>query len=129
MATMRRLVEQALTSMGYTDLTFGSDGTEAWDHLRLAHDARSPYQLLISDWMMPTMTGLELLRKVRADERFKELPVLLLTSESEMGHMLEAIKAGVNHYVTKPFTAEVLKTKMDQVWSNLQKKAASKPAS
>jgi two-component system chemotaxis response regulator CheY len=121
MATMRRLVDQSLRSQGYSDVTFGADGQEGWDALVSAYDSRTPFDLLLSDWMMPRLTGIELLRKVRADERFKNLPVLMLTSESETSHMIEAIRAGVSHYVTKPFTPEVLKAKMDQVFANLNR--------
>ena len=112
MMTMRKLVKKSLNQMGYTSVEEAADGQLAWAKLNEMPDVR----LIVSDWNMPNCTGLELLKRVRSDTRFRELPFVLLTAESEGAQVKEALLAGVDNYVLKPFTFESLKEKLEQVY-------------
>lgn len=113
MSTMRNLVKKRLTEMGFQNFEEAEDGQLAWAKLNSVPDIR----LVVSDWNMPNCTGLELLKKVRTDSRLKELPFVLLTAETEITQVKEAIVAGVDGYVLKPFTLESLREKLTQVYS------------
>jgi len=118
MLTLRKIVKKNLTAMAFTDLQEAADGNLAWEILNSA----SPLiQLVISDWNMPNCSGLQLLKKVRADARYAKLPFLMLTAEAEAHQIKEALAAGVSNYVIKPFGAETLQAKIEQL---LQKSAA-----
>lgn len=112
MMTMRKLVKKSLNQMGYTNIEEAADGQLGWAKLQEMND----FRLVVSDWNMPNCTGLDLLKRVRADNRFKELPFVLLTAESEITQIKEAMAAGVDNYVLKPFTFESLKEKLEQVY-------------
>ena len=109
-STMRRIVKNILKQLGYTEIEEAEDGRQA-----LAKLKEKPCKFIISDWNMPNMTGLELLKTVRGDTEFKELPFLMVTAESEKENIMAAVGAGVSNYIVKPFTAEILKEKMDKV--------------
>jgi two-component system chemotaxis response regulator CheY len=113
MMTMRKLVGKACKNLGLINLVEAADGQLAWQVL---NDPESKIQLVISDWNMPNCSGLELLKRVRKDSRFKSLPFMLLTAESEESQVKEAIMAGVDNYITKPFTAEILGQKLQAVY-------------
>ncbi|MEI8025213.1 MAG: chemotaxis response regulator CheY [Pseudomonadota bacterium] len=119
--TMRRIVKTLLRQLGYTNIIEAEDGELAYKMLKATPDI----EFIVSDWNMPNMTGLELLKTVRADEKFKHLPFLMVTAEAEKENIIEAVKSGVSNYVVKPFTAATLKEKMAKVFQNL---AAKKPA-
>ena len=108
--TMLRIVRNLLSKLGFTDVDEAMDGTEALDKLR----SRS-YGLIISDWNMQPMTGFELLKQVRANDHFKSIPFVMVTAESKAENVVAARKAGVNNYIIKPFSAEVLKAKLKAV--------------
>ena len=124
MATMRKIVRKHLASLGFENVTDADDGATAWPLIEEAHGSGEPYELIISDWNMPQLSGLELLKKCRADERFAADPFILLTAEAEKDQILEAIKAGVSQYITKPFKPDTLKEKMIATYAAVQKKAA-----
>lgn len=109
MTTMRKLVIKACKDMGFTDITEAADGAKAWE---LCLSANPAFDLVISDWNMPNCTGLDFLKRVRADGRLKGTPFMLLTAESEASQVSEAVKAGVNNYVVKPFTNDGLRQKV-----------------
>lgn len=119
--TMRRIVKTLMKQNGYTNFTEAEDGEQA---LRMLH-AEMDYEMVVSDWNMPNMTGLELLKAVRADEKLKHLPFLMVTAEAEKENIIEAVKAGVSNYIVKPFTGQALKDKLDKIEASL-KKAAGK---
>lgn len=112
MMTMRKLVKKACQGMGFTIFEEAEDGQKAWEKL----NANPDIGLVISDWNMPNCTGLEFLKRTRADSRFKKLPFMLLTAEAEAHQVTEAIQAGVSNYVVKPFTPDGLKQKIEQVY-------------
>ena len=113
MATIRMLVMSTLVELGYYDIVEAPDGQAAWDQL---DTARPHFELVISDLNMPNMNGLELLKKVRADSRFANLPFVLLTAESEVNQVKEAVAAGVSNYLVKPFAPDVFKQKLQQTY-------------
>ena len=110
MSTMRRLVKKACVGLGFSNIEEAEDGQKAWEKLQAAGD----FQLIISDWNMPNCTGLEFLKKVRADSKFKKMPFVLLTAEAEASQMAEAIQLGVSNCIVKPFTPDILKQKLEQ---------------
>src|SRR4051812_11766044 len=118
MLTMRKLVSKVCKELGFTDITEAGDGAKGWESIS---NSTPPIGLVISDWNMPNSTGLDLLKRVRSDSRFKGLPFVLVTAEAEQHQIVEAIKAGVDSYVVKPFTADGLKEKLEAVH---KKKAA-----
>lgn len=113
-ATMRRIVKSCLKQLGFENITEAEDGKIALDKLQL-----SEFKLVISDWNMPNMMGIDLLRHVRADERFKKLPFLMITAEAQKENVIEAAKAGVSNYIIKPFTPDQLESKLDAIFSKL----------
>ena len=112
-STMRRIVKGCLKELGFNNITEAEDGKIALDKLK---NGGHSFKLVISDWNMPNCTGLEFLKRVRADSRFKNLPFLLLTAEGEAEQVKEAILAGVDGYVLKPFTHESLTQKLEQTY-------------
>jgi two-component system chemotaxis response regulator CheY len=111
MMTMRKIVAKACRDIGFTDITEAADGVKAWEAIQAATPAIG---LIISDWNMPNCTGLDLLKRVRADGRFKALPFVLLTAESEGHQVAEAVKTGVDNYIVKPFTPDLLQRKLEE---------------
>ncbi len=120
MMTMRKLVIKALTTMGYSLIEEAEDGQKAWAKL----NESAGFGLIISDWNMPNCTGLDFLKRVRSDTRFKELPFVLLTAEGEVSQVKEALTAGVDNYVLKPFTFDSLKEKLESTYKKRNKPAA-----
>ena len=112
-STMRRIVKGLLKDLGFENVTEADDGTTALPLLK-----SEKFDLLITDWNMPGMSGMELLRHVRADEHISKLPVLMLTAEAKRDQIIEAAQAGVSGYVIKPFTAVTLKEKIDKIFAN-----------
>lgn len=110
-STMRRIIRNILRQLGYSNIAEADDGAAALDTLQ-----RQDIDFVISDWNMPNMSGLELLKAIRADSRLKDTPVLLVTAEALKDNIVEAVKAGVNGYIVKPFTAETLKEKIDAIF-------------
>jgi two-component system, chemotaxis family, chemotaxis protein CheY len=112
-STMRHIIRNMLRQLGYTNIVEAEDGAEA---LSLLH--KDKVDFVISDWNMPNMGGLDLLKAMRADENLKPIPVLLVTAEAVKENVVEAVEAGVNNYVVKPFTAETLKEKIDAIFKD-----------
>jgi two-component system chemotaxis response regulator CheY len=109
-STMRRIIKNLLHDLGYANVTEADDGNTALPLLK-----KGGFDFLITDWNMPGMAGLDLLKAVRADEALKAIPVLMLTAEAKREQIVEAAQAGVNGYVIKPFTAATLKEKIDKI--------------
>jgi len=109
-STMRRIVKNFLNELGYNDVTEADDGNTALPILKQGN-----IDFLVTDWNMPGMPGLDLLKAVRADPALAKMPVLLVTAEAKREQIVEAAAAGVNGYVVKPFTAETLRDKIQKI--------------
>ncbi len=114
-STMRRIIKNLLRELGFSNTMEADDGSTALPMLR-----NGDFDFLVTDWNMPNMQGIELLKAIRADERLKELPVLMVTAEAKREQIMEAAQAGVNGYIVKPFTAETLKEKIDKIFDRLK---------
>ena len=111
-STMRRIIKNTLGRLGYKDLLEAEDGVQAWE---LMQEHKDDIGVLITDWNMPNMNGLELVKKVRGDSAFEDIPIIMVTTEGGKGEVITALKAGVNNYIVKPFTPQVLKEKLEAV--------------
>ena len=111
-STMRRIIKNILKQLGYENVEEAENGADAYEKLDV-----EKFDFIITDWNMPVMDGLGLLKKVRSDPAMKTMPVLMVTAEAEKDKVVTAIQAGVNNYIVKPFTAEVLKEKMDKIFT------------
>ena len=114
-STMRRIVKNLLSEIGFNNITEADDGKTALPILE-----RGGIDFLVTDWNMPGMPGIDLLKAVRADPNLADLPVLMVTAEAKREQIMEAAQAGVNGYVVKPFTADTLKEKVDKVFERLE---------
>jgi two-component system chemotaxis response regulator CheY len=115
-ATMRKIVRNILKQIGFDDIVEAEDGQAAMQVLR-----NEDIGLVVTDWNMPNMNGLELLQKIRTNPKTANLPVLMVTAEGLKDNVVTAVKAGVNNYVVKPFTAEVLQEKLEQIFKKLNR--------
>jgi two-component system chemotaxis response regulator CheY len=113
-ATMRKVIRNLLKQGGFENVAEAEDGAAALKVLK-----SQPVDFVISDWNMPNMSGLELLKAVRADEELKEMPFLMVTAEALKDNVVAAVKAGVSNYIVKPFTAEVLNEKIEKIVKSL----------
>ena len=118
-STMRRIIKNLLHDLGYDNLYEADDGTSALPLLKAGS-----FDFLITDWNMPGMQGIELLRAVRSDCKLNTLPVLLVTAEARRDQIVMAAEAGVNGYIVKPFTAQTLKDKIDRVLERIAAQTA-----
>ena len=109
--TMRRIVANSLKNLGYQDFVEASDGKDAL--VKLAAD--DSINFVITDWNMPVLSGLELIKAIRSDEKMGKIPVLMVTTRGVKDDIIEALKAKVNNYVVKPFTPTILREKIDQI--------------
>ncbi|GAB6049521.1 chemotaxis response regulator CheY [Hydrogenophilus islandicus] len=115
-STMRRIVRNLLKELGYTNVEEAEDGQVALNKLE-----SQPFDFVITDWNMPNMDGLTLLRKIRSSDKLKHLPVLMITAEAKKENIIAAAQAGASGYIVKPFTAAVLAEKLDRIFAKLGK--------
>lgn len=111
-STMRRIVKNILRQLDFNNIVEADDGSTALDILQ-----KEKIDMIVSDWNMPKMTGLELLKAVRADDALKDIPFLMVTAEAQQENIIEAVKSGVSNYIVKPFTAETLGQKINQIFN------------
>jgi two-component system chemotaxis response regulator CheY len=114
-STMRRIVKNLLNDLGFFNTAEADDGSTALEELR-----RNKYDLVITDWNMPGMPGIDLLKTIRADGALAKMPVLMVTAEAKREQIIEAAQAGVNGYVIKPFTAGTLSEKLGKIFERLE---------
>lgn len=114
-STMRRIIKNLLRDLGYTNTAEADDGVTALPMLQ-----NGKFDFLVTDWNMPGMQGIDLLKAVRNDPNLSTLPVLMVTAESKRDQIVEAAQAGVNGYIVKPFTAATLKEKMDKIFERIE---------
>ncbi len=110
-STMRRIIKNTLQRLGFDDVLEAEHGVEAWQIMERTPDIN----VLITDWNMPEMNGLDLVRKVRAEKKYESMPIIMVTTEGGKAEVITALKAGVNNYIVKPFTPQVLKEKLEDV--------------
>ncbi len=118
MSTMRKIIKNMLTQIGFTNITEADDGATAWPMIENAIKDGKPYEFIVSDWNMPQMSGLDLLKNIRSTPGMEKLPFLMITAEAEQGNVVIAVKAGVSNFIVKPFSAQVLKEKIDRIFNN-----------
>jgi two-component system chemotaxis response regulator CheY len=118
-ATMRRILRNLLKELGFSNIDEAEDGNIAMQKLRSAK-----FDFVVTDWNMPNMTGIELLRQIRADAALKHLPVLIVTAEARKENIIEAAQAGASGYVVKPFTAATLDEKLKKIFATMAARAA-----
>ncbi len=111
MSTMRRIVKNILKQLGFNNLEEAENGQDALTKLHA-----DTYGFVVSDWNMPVMMGIDMLRAIRADEKLKKIPVLMVTAEAQKENLMEAVQAGVSNYVVKPFTAETMQEKINKIF-------------
>jgi len=110
-STMRRIIKNTLARLDYKDVLEAEHGAAAWQVLQQHDDV----DVLITDWNMPEMNGLELVKKVRSQEKYADMPIIMVTTEGGKAEVITALRAGVNNYIVKPFTPQVLKEKLEDV--------------
>ena len=113
-STMRRIIKNLLRDLGFTNTQEADDGLTAMPMLESGH-----FDFLVTDWNMPGMTGIDLLRNIRADAKLKHLPVMMVTAEAKREQIIEAAQCGVNGYIIKPFTAQTLEEKLGKIFERL----------
>jgi len=113
--TMRRIVRSTLKQLGFQAFTEASDGNEAFEVLK-----SGGIDFVVTDWNMPNMTGLDLLKAIRGHEVLKDMPVLLVTAEADKENVIQAAQAGVNNYIVKPFTVGVMAEKVRKIFPDIQ---------
>lgn len=113
-STMRRIVKNLLRDLGFTNIQEADDGSTALPMLQ-----SGDFDFVVTDWNMPGMQGIDLLRAIRADDSLKHIPVLMVTAEAKKEQIIMAAQAGVNGYIVKPFTAGTLKAKLDKIFERL----------
>lgn len=119
-STMRRIVRNLLKELGYTNVDEAEDGVVAMQKL-----TAGGFEFVVTDWNMPNMTGIELLKAIRANSQLQHLPVLMITAEAKKENIIEAAQAGASGYIVKPFTAATLAEKLAKIFEKLDKKAAA----
>ncbi len=117
-ATMRKIVRNILKQIGFTNIVEADDGANALSMIK-----EDKIDFVVTDWNMPNMTGLELLKNIRATDKAKNLPVLMVTAEGLADNVVDAVKAGVDSYIVKPFTAETVQAKIEQIFAKRSAKA------
>jgi len=116
MMSMRNIVKRSLVEIGYQDVQFAINGEEALEKLK-----SGGFGLVLLDWNMPVMSGIEVLRAMRANPGFQKIPVLMITAEAKMENIMEAVQAGVSAYLVKPFSGQALQEKLEKVFDKLSK--------
>ncbi|BCB60603.1 MULTISPECIES: chemotaxis response regulator CheY [Halomonadaceae] len=114
--TMRRIVRSLLKELGFTNVDEAEDGQDALNKLRAGN-----FEFVVSDWNMPNLDGLEMLKEIRQDDALKDLPVLMVTAEAKKENIIAAAQAGANGYVVKPFTAATLEEKLNKIFEKMGK--------
>lgn len=118
--TIRSLLREVLKNLGYNQINEAEDGNQALEMMKKEADSDNPYTFIICDWNMPGLTGIELLEIRNADERFKKVPFLMVTIESEREYVLKAVAMGVSDFVVKPFSEATVRSKMESIWERME---------
>ena len=129
MPTMRQIVSAQVASLGFKDISTASNGLEALELLNQEYDKHTPIGLVLSDWNMPIMAGIDLLTAVRQSEKLRNLPFVMVTAEGQRDQVMQAIKVGVSNYIVKPFPPVQLELKLNAVWEKISARKSAATAS
>lgn len=117
MMTMRKIISRILKDhLGFSDVHTADDGATAWPMIEKAKEEGQPFDFIVSDWNMPKMSGLDLLKKIRSTEGLKDTPFLMITAEAEQANVVKVLQAGVSNFIVKPFKPDTLKEKIDKIF-------------
>ena len=116
MSTMRKIIKNMLGQMGFKNISEADDGATALPLLKQAYESGEPFEFIISDWNMPNLNGLDMLKQIKEDDNLKDTPFLMVTAEAEQSNVVIAVKAGVSNFIVKPFSAQVLKEKIGKIF-------------
>jgi two-component system chemotaxis response regulator CheY len=117
MPVLRKLMTRMLRELGLTNVETAEDGQSAWGMIQNSLKNEKPYEFIISDWNMPNMTGLDLLKVVRRTPGMEKVPFLMITAENEKDNVVNAVSAGVSNFIIKPFSPQILKEKIDRIFT------------
>ena len=117
MPVLRKLMTRMLRELGFTNVETAEDGQSAWGMIQTSINNGKPYEFIISDWNMPNMTGLDLLKVVRRTPGMEKAPFLMITAENEKANVVNAVSAGVSNFIIKPFSPQILKEKIDRIFN------------
>ena len=117
--TVRALLRDILQNLGYKQILEAEDGDQALKMMKEAAEQNDPFGFIIADWNMPGLTGIELLEVRNTDKRFRDIPFLMVTIESERDYVLKAVAMGVSDFVVKPFSESTIKTKIESIWNRI----------
>ncbi|MBF0205557.1 MAG: response regulator [Oligoflexia bacterium] len=117
MSTMRKIIKNMLLQLGFKNILEAEDGRKGFEVIESAHKMGEPVEFIMSDWNMPEVNGLDFLKLLKDSEAHKEIPFLMITAEAEQGNVMTAVKAGVDNFIVKPFSAQVLKEKIDKIFA------------
>ncbi len=120
METMRAMLNNYLNDMGFKRIVMATDGTEAVQKLKDSQKTNDPFHIIICDWDMPNMNGIDFLKFCQSEEKFKNIPVIFVTVEGNQKNILEAITHGVADYIVKPYTQSLLQSKLQRVMNKIQ---------
>ena len=121
----RTLLSKEISAHSQCEIILAPDGQKGWEHLEKSYLEGKPVDIIISDWNMPSISGIELLQKVRKDKNFSKTYFIMVTAEVEMKTVLQAIKAGANDYITKPVMKESLQAKIKEIFANFKTKKSA----
>ncbi len=119
-STMRKIVRKVILELGFANVQEAEDGQIAWDHLQKAKAEGKPYHFIVSDWNMPNMQGIDLLKLCRTDDVYAKTPFVMVTAEGEQKQIIEALKLGCTDYIVKPYAPNVIKEKLEKLFSKLE---------
>ena len=117
---IQTIFKNSLCKLGYENVDFASDGEETWEKIQEAQKNNDPYSMVFLDWNMPKMDGYEVLSKCRSDKDLRDLPIIMVTAESELNYVVKAVSKGISGYIIKPFSIDILKQKIEEVKIKLQ---------
>ncbi|MBF0361348.1 MAG: response regulator [Oligoflexia bacterium] len=117
MSTMRKIIKNMLGQLGFKNISEADSGKKALEIVESAHKLGSPFEFILSDWNMPELNGLDFLKALKASEAHKNIAFLMITAEAEQGNVITAVKCGVDNYVVKPFSPQILKEKIEKIFA------------
>lgn len=116
MSTMRKIIKNMLGQIGFKNITEAESGKKALEIVESAHKLGAPFEFILSDWNMPELNGLDFLKVLKESQAHKNIPFLMITAEAEQENVMMAVKAGIDNYIVKPFSPQILKEKIEKIF-------------